>query len=79
MALVAPGRLRRSDALKAAARRAIPLLYGAALLTFSAAFIEALWSPSRTIPFEIKIGAGIGLWICLLLYFVFAGRRTHAA
>lgn len=79
MALVAPGRLRRGDALKAASRRAIPLLYGAALLTFSAAFIEALWSPSRTMPFEIKIGAGIGLWACLLAYFVFAGRRTHAA
>lgn len=44
---------------KLAARDAVRLLYGAALLTFSAAFIESLWSPLRSLPFTIKIGAGV--------------------
>jgi uncharacterized membrane protein SpoIIM required for sporulation len=78
LALIAPGRLRRVDALKAAAREAVRLLYGAALLTFSAAFIEALWSPSRALPFGLKIGAGLTLWGALLAYFLLAGRARAA-
>ncbi|MDR2452275.1 MAG: stage II sporulation protein M [Candidatus Accumulibacter sp.] len=82
-ALIAPGRLRRVDALKEAAREAVRLLYGAALLTFSAAFIEALWSPHRALPFGLKIGAGLTLWCALLAYFLLAGRgrgrRARAA
>lgn len=79
MALVSPGLRRRVDALRDAARSAVRLLYGAATLTFLAAFIEALWSPNRALPFELKIGAGIALWIGLVAYVVFAGRRGHAA
>jgi uncharacterized membrane protein SpoIIM required for sporulation len=78
-ALLAPGRLRRVDALKEAAREAVRLLYGAALLTFGAAFIEALWSPGRGLPFSVKIGAGAALWCALLAYFLWAGRRSRAA
>jgi uncharacterized membrane protein SpoIIM required for sporulation len=82
-ALVAPGRLRRVDALQASAREAVRLLYGAALLTFGAAFVEALWSGSRGLPFELRIGAGAALWCALLAYFLLAGRRQgkgpHAA
>jgi uncharacterized membrane protein SpoIIM required for sporulation len=74
-ALVAPGRLRRVDALKGAAREAVRLLYGAGLLTFSAAFIEALWSSQRALPFALKIGAGLFLWCVLLIYFLLAGRE----
>ncbi|MDR3222071.1 MAG: stage II sporulation protein M [Candidatus Accumulibacter sp.] len=77
-ALIAPGRLRRLDALKESARDAVRLLYGAALLTFGAAFIEALWSSSRALPFGLKIGAGIALWCGLLLYFLLAGRGARA-
>jgi uncharacterized membrane protein SpoIIM required for sporulation len=73
-ALVAPGRLRRVDALKEAAREAVRLLYGAALLTFGAAFIEALWSGNRELPFEVKIGTGGALWSALLAYFLLTGR-----
>ena len=79
LALVAPGRRRRGDALKDAARGAVRLLYGAATLTFSAAFIESLWSPIRTLPFMLKIGVGIGVWLVLLAYFLFAGRSSRAA
>jgi uncharacterized membrane protein SpoIIM required for sporulation len=78
-ALIAPGRLRRLDALKESAGDAVRLLYGAALLTFGAAFIEALWSSSRALPFGVKTGAGIALWCVLLLYFLLAGRRARAA
>jgi len=79
LALIAPGRKRRIDALKTAAQGAVRLLYGAAALTFCAAFIEALWSPNRTLPFALKIGAGIAVWVVLLAYFLFSGRKSHAA
>jgi len=79
LALIAPGRRRRGDALREAAQGAVRLLYGAAALTFSAAFIEALWSPTRTLPFAFKIGVGIAVWIILLAYFLFSGRRSDAA
>lgn len=78
-ALVAPGRRRRVDALKDAGHDAVRLLYGAAALTFGAAFIEALWSPNRALPFGVKIGTGIALWCGLLAYFLLAGRSTRAA
>ncbi|MDR1662741.1 MAG: stage II sporulation protein M [Azoarcus sp.] len=80
-ALIAPGRLRRVDALKEAARDAVPLLYGAALMTFGAAFIEAFWSSHRNLPFDLKVGAGIALWGALLAYFLLVGRgkARHAA
>ncbi|WP_153108854.1 stage II sporulation protein M [Propionivibrio limicola] len=79
LALIAPGRKRRLDALKQAAHPAIRLLYGAAALTFSAAFIEALWSPNRALPFAVKIGTGIAVWLLLLAYLLFAGRGSRAA
>ncbi len=79
LALIAPGRRRRIDALKVAAQGAVRLLYGAAALTFCAAFIESLWSPNRALPFTLKIGAGIAVWLILLAYFLFSGRKSHAA
>jgi uncharacterized membrane protein SpoIIM required for sporulation len=79
LALIAPGRLRRGAALREAARRAVRLLYGAAGLTFCAAFVEAFWSPLRTVPVELKYAVGVGLWCALLAYFGYAGRERHAA
>jgi uncharacterized membrane protein SpoIIM required for sporulation len=78
LALLAPGRLTRGDALKQAARQALGLIYGAALLTFLAAFIEAFWSPQRGIPFGIKIGAGLFFWLLTWGYLLLAGRGRHA-
>jgi uncharacterized membrane protein SpoIIM required for sporulation len=78
LAQLAPGRLTRSAALRQAAREALGLIYGAALLTFLAAFIEAFWSPQRTLPFEIKIGAGLGLWLLTWGYLLLAGRGRRA-
>jgi uncharacterized membrane protein SpoIIM required for sporulation len=78
-ALIAPGRRRRREALAEAARCAVRLLYGAALLTFCAAFVEALWSPLRSLPFLLKIGVGIAFWGALIVYLCCFGRGRHAA
>lgn len=79
LALIAPGALRRRDALKAAAIRALPLIYGAAGLTFLAAFIEGFWSPSRGIPVQIKYIVGGVMWLLTWGYLLLAGRGRNAA
>ncbi|MGE5386129.1 MAG: stage II sporulation protein M, partial [Betaproteobacteria bacterium] len=78
-ALVAPGNRSRLAALKESAATTVGLLYGAAALTFLAAFIEAFWSPNRSVPFEIKVGVGIALWIVTWAYLLLAGRRRDGA
>jgi uncharacterized membrane protein SpoIIM required for sporulation len=77
-ALIAPGRLSRRAALRAAARSAIRLVYGAATLFALAAFIEAFWSPIGALPAPLKHAVGAALWAALLVYLGFAGR-TRAA
>lgn len=73
-ALIAPGRRSRVEALKYAAHDAVSILYGAAAMTFMAAFIEAFWSASRVPPVEMKYAVGILGWLLLLAYFTLAGR-----
>lgn len=75
-ALVAPGARRRGDALRAAARPAVYLLYGAAAMTACAALVEAFWSAQRGLAPSLKYGVGIALWIAWLLYFLLAGARS---
>lgn len=77
-ALVAPGNRRRLDALRENSRIAVQLLYGAAGLTFCAAFIEAFWSPVRSVPLAVKVGVGVVWWLLTAVYLVFAGRPTRA-
>jgi uncharacterized membrane protein SpoIIM required for sporulation len=74
MALIAPGRRGRFAALKAKMPDIIGLVYGASLLTFLAAFIEAFWSASRLPPVEIKYAVGIALWVITLSYLGLTGR-----
>lgn len=78
IALIAPGRRSRLAALKENGRVAVQLLAGAAALTFCAAFIEAFWSPTRSVPVELKYGVGVALWLLTLAYLLFAGRARHA-
>lgn len=73
-ALINPGRKTRRTALAHAGRRALVLLYGAAILTFLAAIIEGFWSPLM-LPLSIKHGFGLVLTSLLLLYLLGAGRR----
>jgi uncharacterized membrane protein SpoIIM required for sporulation len=82
-ALIAPGNLSRLAALRRSAKIAIRLLYGAAMMTFGAAFIEAFWSPLAWVSPPIKYAAGIGVWALVCAYFLLAGRgaaveETHA-
>ena len=74
LAVVAPGNLSRKAALVAAAKPAVRMMYGAAIMFMIAAFVEAFWSPLTEVPFRIKIAVGITAWLVLLVYFAFAGR-----
>ena len=76
--LIAPGRLRRVDALRTAAREALPLVIGSAGMLVLAAGIEAFWSPRTEVPPEIKYGVGIAMWLITAAYFSLMGRRNAA-
>lgn len=72
--LLLPGRLKRLESLKVAARRGMRLLYGAAFMTFTAAFIEAFWSSTTAIPALTKYIVGIALCALVLFYFLALGH-----
>ncbi|MCQ2029141.1 stage II sporulation protein M [Stutzerimonas zhaodongensis] len=77
-ALIAPGRLRRTDALRLAARQAVRLIAGATLMLLIAAFVEAYWS-SMTYPSAlVKYAVGLLLWLMVGLYLLMSGRNDHA-
>ena len=79
LAILRPGRLPRTRALAEAGRQALPLIYGAALLTAMAAVVEGFWS-AQPIPTGAKYAFGIGGWVLHTAYFLLAGRRGgHAA
>ncbi|HEX6155668.1 MAG TPA: stage II sporulation protein M [Burkholderiales bacterium] len=78
MAVIAPGNRTRKAALMAAARPAVRIMYGAAIMFFAAAFVEAFWSPVTEIGFVPKVIVGTVGWVLLLAYFLFAGRG-HAS
>jgi len=78
LAVIAPGNRSRKAALVAAARPAVRLMYGAALMFAAAAFVEAFWSPLTEVGFQVKIGAGIAGWVFMGIYFGLGGR-AHAA
>ena len=76
-ALLAPGRLSRGEALRQAAGKAIQLVAGVILFLLIAAFVEAYWSSMTFASPHTKYAVGAGLWLLVLAYFLFAGRR-HA-
>jgi len=78
LAVIAPGDLSRKAALVAAAKPAVRVMYGAAVLFLIAAFVEAFWSPHTAIPFGAKIAVGAAGWVLLASYFAFAGRARAA-
>lgn len=78
-ALVAPGNRNRWQALRIASRRSIEILIGCALMLFVAAFVEAFWSSSSTVPVLVKYVVGAMLWLLVGSYFVCAGRDSHSA
>jgi uncharacterized membrane protein SpoIIM required for sporulation len=76
--LFAPGNQRRSDAIKQAAREALPLVIGAAGMLVVAAFIEAFWSSSTYFDPTVKYTVAGVLWASVAFYLLFAGRRYAA-
>lgn len=68
------GGLSRGASFKKAGQDAFPVMAGAAVMLFIAAIIEAFWSSRFHLPFALRIGAGAGLWMLLLIYFLFSGR-----
>ena len=78
LAILRPGRLPRVRALMEASKEALPLIYGAALLTTLAALVEGFWS-AQPLPSAVKYSVGIAGWIAHILYFSLAGRRAGRA
>lgn len=73
-AVLQPGRFKRLDAIKLAGRESVPMVYGIVLMLIIAAFIEAFWSSSATLPVNLKYTVGSLCWLLVLLY-CFSGRR----
>jgi uncharacterized membrane protein SpoIIM required for sporulation len=75
LALIAPGRLTRLQALHQAAAKSVYLIYGIIGMSVLAAFLEAFWSSSMAIDPLIKYSVGGALWLLLISYFIFIGRN----
>ena len=78
LAILRPGRLPRVRALVEASKQALPLIYGAALMTTMAAVVEGFWS-AQAIPSEAKYAFGIAGWLLHAAYFMLAGRSVAGA
>ncbi|MDY7068370.1 hypothetical protein PsexTeo8_48760 [Pseudomonas extremaustralis] len=77
-ALIAPGRLSRSESLRLAAHKSVQILCGVMVFLLIAAFIEAYWSSTTGIPPWVKYLTGTVLWLLVAAYLSLAGRTRHA-
>ncbi len=75
LALLAPGQMTRKQALLAAARISVRIIYGVVAMLLIAAFLEAFWSSSAIIPSQVKYIVGGVFWALVIFYFVVMGRR----
>jgi uncharacterized membrane protein SpoIIM required for sporulation len=78
LAILRPGRLPRVRALVEATKQALPLIYGAAIMTALAAVVEGFWS-AQALPSSVKYTVGFTGWGLHILYFSLAGRRSRHA
>ncbi|HKR99596.1 MAG TPA: stage II sporulation protein M, partial [Candidatus Dormibacteraeota bacterium] len=76
--ILRPGEQRRGDALTAAARRAVWLVCGTALLLVVAGTLEAFASPSG-LPEAAKLGIGAGTGALLYSWLFLAGRKRRVS
>lgn len=77
-ALLAPGRMTRSHALREAARHSVQLMAGVIVMLLVAAFIEAYWSSMVWPAPWIKYLVGGTLWTLVAAWLLLAGRTAHA-
>ncbi len=71
---LAPGRMTRLEALRAAALAAVPLVYAAFFLLFVAAAFEAFWSSAAWIAPQVKYGVAALCWVLVLGWLLLLGR-----
>ena len=76
-AILSPGQLSRLDSIRRAGSEVVPMLYGIVLMLLIAAFLEAFWSSSASLPISVKYSVGGVLWVLVLLY-CFSGRRHES-
>lgn len=74
-ALINPGNQKMGQALRAAGRDAVVIMYGCIVMLLIAAFIEAFWSSSTSLPATLKYAVGLVFWVLVILYFLMSGRR----
>ena len=77
LGVIAPAPYTRKDALVVAGKESIELLLGAGLMTFIAAFIEAFWSSSSMISYEVKYMVAAILWGLVIVYLTLTGRAKQ--
>jgi uncharacterized membrane protein SpoIIM required for sporulation len=75
--IINPGTFSRVSALRSAGVEVIPLLYGVILMLVIAAFLEAFWSSSSTIPIAVKYSVGGFFWLLVILYCL-SGKRFES-
>ncbi len=76
-AILVPGQYTRLKSLQRAAKDAIKIMYGVFVMLLIAAFIEAFWSSSSTMPNAVKYSVGAFLWAFVIYYcFFFARQRV---
>lgn len=73
--LIAPGRRRRIDALVAGGSKGAKLCLGIAFMLLVAAFIEAFWSSTQSIPASIKYTVSGVLWTLVFAWLWRGGRN----
>lgn len=76
-AIIHPGYLKRSDAVRVAARDALTLVLGCAVFLVVAGVIEGFISPNESIPVAVKWLVGIGSGVLLYGYLFLAGRNKN--
>jgi uncharacterized membrane protein SpoIIM required for sporulation len=77
-ALLAPGRLTRTEALRQAAGQAVIVVYGVIGMLLIAAAVEAFWSSARWVAPHVKYGVGAACWVFVLAYLRWQGRPRDA-
>jgi uncharacterized membrane protein SpoIIM required for sporulation len=70
--------LSRGDSIKKAGRDALPIIAGSTIMLVIAAVIEAFWSSKHQFHLTLRLAVGSSMWILLLIYFLFAGRKPAA-
>ena len=75
-ALIAPGRMRRREALVRATEETATLLYGITVMLVAAAGVEAFWSSATWIPAGVKYAVAAVCWTAVILYFARQGRHA---